>query len=366
MPPSPDPPSPLRAPRHGRLLDDFVPGAVYEHPWEVTVDAGMVALFAASFQDATPTWASRLAAADLGFADRPLSPLLLLNLGLSFSVHDVSEQAIAHLAYIDVRFPAAAFVGDTVRARSRVLGVKRVSSRDKGVVHVRTELDNQDGEVVCTFERKALVRTGHAVDRPPDPGGPPPAPPPPDEAVLRVPPSAWRRSSAPSPPGASTSGRLKVGDVFAHTTAARHETARAAGHHAAHSTPCTSTSLVRQAVRQRACYGGGVAGVGRSAAAISGNGIWELGLEEGGTERRARRDTCSGHERGAKEAGANAGKRNLRIVGVKKVRRGPAEAATTCSRRLGKADAKVRRRSWRAATRLLWRAPRTYNRQRHS
>ena len=37
-----------------------------------------------------------------------MHPLLLLDLGLSFSVHDVSERAIAHLAYIDnVRFPDA-------------------------------------------------------------------------------------------------------------------------------------------------------------------------------------------------------------------------------------------------------------------
>ena len=40
--------------------------------------------------------------------------IFLLNLGLSFSVHDVSEQAIAHLAYLDVRFPEPCYAGDTV------------------------------------------------------------------------------------------------------------------------------------------------------------------------------------------------------------------------------------------------------------
>ena len=44
-----------------------------------------------------------------------LVPLLLLNLGLSFSVHDISEQAIAHLAYLEVRFPSPGYRGDTVR-----------------------------------------------------------------------------------------------------------------------------------------------------------------------------------------------------------------------------------------------------------
>jgi 2-methylfumaryl-CoA hydratase len=159
----------LKAPRYGRMLDDFSPGAIYAHPWEVTVDDGMLALFAASFQCATPVYASRTAARGLGLRDRPVHPLLLLNLGVSFSVHDVSEQAVAHLAYIDVRFPAACYAGDTVRASTRVLGVKPVSSGDKGVVHVRTEVRNQDDVVVCAFERKALVRAGSSSARPADP-----------------------------------------------------------------------------------------------------------------------------------------------------------------------------------------------------
>jgi 2-methylfumaryl-CoA hydratase len=152
--------------QYGRLLEDFQVGATYEHPWEVTLDAGTVAVFQANFQDATPTFASARYARELGLRDRPMHPLLLLNFGLSFSVHDVSEQAIAHLAYIDARFPEPCFAGDTVTASSTVLGSKPASSGDRGVVHVRTILSNQDGRVVCTFERKALVRAGALEGRP--------------------------------------------------------------------------------------------------------------------------------------------------------------------------------------------------------
>jgi 2-methylfumaryl-CoA hydratase len=155
-----------KSPRYGRLFDDFEVGAVYAHPWEVTVDAGTVALFQASFLDATPTYASARFARELGLRGRPIPPLLLLNLGLSFSVHDVSEQAIAHLAYIDVRFPEAAYDGDTLTATSRVLGVKLASAGDRGVVHVRTSLARDDGAEVCVFERKALVRGGALAGRP--------------------------------------------------------------------------------------------------------------------------------------------------------------------------------------------------------
>ncbi len=148
------------SPRYGRFLNDFKVGETYAHPWEVTIDAGFGAFYAASFQDSTPLYASDEAAKALGFPARPLHPLLCLNLALSFSVHDVSEQAIAHLAYVDVRFPDAGRYGDTVRARSTVMDVKPSSSGDKGVVHVRTMLETTDGRVLCAFERKALVRVG--------------------------------------------------------------------------------------------------------------------------------------------------------------------------------------------------------------
>jgi 2-methylfumaryl-CoA hydratase len=160
--------SEIITPRYGRLLGDFEVGATYLHPWEVTVDEGMVAFYAASFQDATPLHASRDVARAMNFEARPLNPLLCLNLALSFSVHDVSEQAIAHLAYVDVRFPAAGFVGDTVSARSTVIEVKPSQSGDKGVVHVRTVLEESRGRVLCAFERKALIRGGKMGTRPTD------------------------------------------------------------------------------------------------------------------------------------------------------------------------------------------------------
>src|SRR4030095_8943067 len=88
-------------PKYGRLLDDFVLNDTYHHPWEVTIDDGMLAMFAASFLDPNTLYPSRRFARDLGFRDRVVHPLVLLNLSLSFTVHDISEQAIAHLAYID-------------------------------------------------------------------------------------------------------------------------------------------------------------------------------------------------------------------------------------------------------------------------
>jgi 2-methylfumaryl-CoA hydratase len=158
-------------PRFGRLLDDFRIGDVYHHPWEVTIDDGMLAMFAASFLDPNPLYSSNRFARDLGFRDRVVHPLVMLNLALSFTVHDISEQAIAHLAYIDLKFPNATYSGDTLSVFSEILGVRGSESKpDRGVVHLRTTGINQDGLILVTFERKALIPKGNLKDRAhPDP-----------------------------------------------------------------------------------------------------------------------------------------------------------------------------------------------------
>ena len=56
--------------------------------------------------------------------------------------------------------------GDTLYAESEVLGKRESKSRpDAGIVPVRTIGKNQDGEVVCTFDRTMLVqRRSHALE----------------------------------------------------------------------------------------------------------------------------------------------------------------------------------------------------------
>jgi 2-methylfumaryl-CoA hydratase len=148
-------------PKYGRLLDDFTVGDIYHHPWEVTIDDGMTAMFAASMLDPNPLYSSRRYARETGLRDRCVHPLLLMNLALSFSVHDVSEQTIAHLAYINLRFPNIVYSGDTICGSSEVLAVRRSQSKpDRGIVHVRTKCVNQEGATVVEFERKALMPVG--------------------------------------------------------------------------------------------------------------------------------------------------------------------------------------------------------------
>jgi 2-methylfumaryl-CoA hydratase len=354
----------IHEPRYGRLLDDFVPGALYAHPWEVTIDEGMSALFAASFQDAVPTYASRAAARALGLRDRPVHPLLLLDLGISFSVHDVSERAIAHLAYIDVRFPDACYPGDTVRASSRVIGVKPVSAGDKGVVHVRTELVTDGGTLVCAFERKALVAAGRVQGRPPDPphevahGDPDP---PRGPAVLL----GDLSPRAPHGGFAWFWEDFQVGDVIVHSGGRTVSEAEAMAlatltrnthplhldeHH------CRAASFAKT----RVVYGGLVLSWVLSLASrdTAGNAVWDLGLDDGAHPSGVLAgDTLYAATLVvAKEPrGPHAGSVTLRTVGLKNTPAGPllARGLDLFAPELGKTTGKVPEKALEISRTLL-------------
>lgn len=323
---------------------------MYAHPWEVTVDEGMLALFAASFQDALPTYASRTAARAVGLRDRPVHPMLLLNLGISFSVHDVSEQAIAHLAYIDVRFPEACYPGDTLRASSRVLGVKPVSSGDKGVVHVRTEVVTQDGALVCAFQRKALVRAGSVAERPHDR-------PPSDFAQHDADPKrAPAALLGELPPRAASGGfalgwdELAEGDVIAHgvgrtvgETEAMQLATLARNSHPLHVDEmyCRGGSFAKT----RVVYGGLVLAwvLALTSRDTAGHAVWDLGLDEGAHPSGVLPgDTLFAASKvvAKAERGPGAGTLTLRIVGLKNTPAEPllAAGADLFSPELGKPE----------------------------
>jgi 2-methylfumaryl-CoA hydratase len=275
--------------KYGRLLGDFEVGATYEHPWEVTVDGGTLALFQASFLDATPMFASDAYARAYGFKGRPLHPLLCLNLGLSFSVHDVSEQAIAHLAYIDVRFPEPGYPGDSVSARSTVLDVKPSSTGDKGVVHVRTLLTNEHGTVLCAFERKALIRAGKLGERPASPY-PSTAGTPELKTLARIPAplDLGHKAHLPNRGFGGFFSDYQPGQVFAHGV----------GKTVGESEHMQLTALVRNShplhfdeiyskdnsfAKTRVVYGGLVLSWVATLASrdVGGNALWEAGLDQG-------------------------------------------------------------------------------------
>jgi 2-methylfumaryl-CoA hydratase len=142
----------------GHFLEDFVPGDVYRHKGGKTVTEGLFTLFTDFSMTTNPLSKNARYAQAYGFEGLVVPPGLVMLIVFSQSVEDVSENARANLEYIDMRFGAPVYIGDTLEAETRVLGVKGSSSNPMlGVVHVQTTGRNERGEVVLTFQRKVQV-----------------------------------------------------------------------------------------------------------------------------------------------------------------------------------------------------------------
>ncbi len=91
-----------------------------------------------------------------------MPPGLVMLVAFSQTVEDVSENARANLEYIDMRFGAPVYIGDTIEVETKVLGVKPSSRNPKlGVVHVqstaRKNIGEADEAIVMTWQRKVQV-----------------------------------------------------------------------------------------------------------------------------------------------------------------------------------------------------------------
>jgi itaconyl-CoA hydratase len=148
---------------HGRCLEDFVTGAIYEHPLGRTITTTDNSWFTLLTLNTNPLHFDHEYAAQTEFGRPLVNSTLTLALVTGMSVADLSQNAVANLGWDTVRLPAPVFEGDTLYARSEVLEVRPSNSRpNAGVVRARTTGYNQEGVVVIEFERAILVyRRGH-------------------------------------------------------------------------------------------------------------------------------------------------------------------------------------------------------------
>ena len=142
----------------GRFFEDFRLGEEIVHATPRTVTTGDVALYTALFGARFPVQASDPFARSIGFGRAPLDDFLVFHIVFGKSVPDVSLNAVANLGYAEGRFARPVFVGDTLSATSTVIGLKENSSRETGVVYVRTVGRNQHREIVLDYARWVMVR----------------------------------------------------------------------------------------------------------------------------------------------------------------------------------------------------------------
>jgi itaconyl-CoA hydratase len=142
----------------GRYFEDFVVGHIYEHrPGRTITDADNV-WFTLLTMNTHPAHFDYEFAKMTEFGKPLVCSPFTVALMVGMSVSDVSQKAVANLGWQDIKLIHPLFPGDTLYAESEVVEKRESKSRpDQGVVTVRTTGKNQDGVVVCTFQRTMLI-----------------------------------------------------------------------------------------------------------------------------------------------------------------------------------------------------------------
>jgi len=150
----------------GRYYEDFVVGDVYEHRPGRTITQTDNIWFTLLTMNTHPMHFDEEYGKASEFGRCIVASPLTVALLVGMSVSDVSQKAIANLGWREIRMTAPLYAGDTLYAESTVLEKRESKSRPgAGIVTVGTRGRNQDGTVVCEFERTILVaKRGHGVE----------------------------------------------------------------------------------------------------------------------------------------------------------------------------------------------------------
>ena len=144
----------------GNFFEDFRVGQQMVHATPRTISAGDVALYTALYGNRFAVQSSDAFAKAIGLPQAPVDDLLVFHVVFGKTVPDISLNAVANLGYAECRFLKPVFPGDTLSARSEVIGLKENSNGETGVVHVRTTGRNQHGEIVLSYVRWVMVKKG--------------------------------------------------------------------------------------------------------------------------------------------------------------------------------------------------------------
>jgi 2-methylfumaryl-CoA hydratase len=142
----------------GNFFEDFRLGQRIVHATPRTLTAGDAALYQALYGSRFALQSSDKFARALGFPHAPLDDLLVFNTVFGKSVPDISLNAVANLGYAEGRFLNPVYPGATLHATSEIIGLKENSSKQTGVVYVRTQGFDETGAEVLSYVRWVMVR----------------------------------------------------------------------------------------------------------------------------------------------------------------------------------------------------------------
>jgi 2-methylfumaryl-CoA hydratase len=162
---------PAKAER-GNFFEDFRLGQVFEHAPPRTVSEADAALYLALYGARFAIHCATPFAQAVGYRAAPLDDLLAFHVVFGKTVADISFNALANLGYADGHFGVPLYPGNTVRARSEVIGLRENSNRRSGIVYVRSTGLNQRGESVVDYVRWAMIAKRDPAAPAPEPSVP--------------------------------------------------------------------------------------------------------------------------------------------------------------------------------------------------
>src|SRR5260370_4660217 len=142
----------------GNYFEAFRLGQVITHATRRSVTAGEVSLYTALYGSRFAVQSSDHFARAIGYRDAPVDDLLVFNIVFGKTVPDISLNAVANLGYANCRFLAPVYPGDTLSAKSEIIGLNENSNRKTGVVYVRSTGFNAAGTAVLEYVRWVMVR----------------------------------------------------------------------------------------------------------------------------------------------------------------------------------------------------------------
>ncbi|MEB7505319.1 MaoC family dehydratase [Arthrobacter koreensis] len=147
--------------QRGLFFDELEPGTVYAHrPGRTLTEADNV-LFSTLTMNTQPLHLDAAYSAGQPYGQRLVNSMLTLSVMVGQSVSQLTQGTlVAQLGLTDVAFPHPVFHGDTLYSQTRVEAKRLSGSRPgQGIVTLEQTGHNQDGTVVATFTRTALMWT---------------------------------------------------------------------------------------------------------------------------------------------------------------------------------------------------------------
>ena len=144
----------------GHWFEEFEKGMVFNHEWSRTITEADNMWFSLLTMNVQPLHIDAHFAAKTEWGKPLVNSMFTLGLLIGMTVNDTTlGTTLANLGMKEVNFPKPLFHGDSVKARTTVRSKRESKSRpNEGIVTFYHEMTNQNGEVVATCERAALMR----------------------------------------------------------------------------------------------------------------------------------------------------------------------------------------------------------------